>query len=100
MPTRKEKLLQFIDPASQVGAEIGSLDKPTVTREMGQIHHIDHDTTCHFILKLGGLLALTASMVRDLITCSRHDVPSNYHGAPKSGLESFLIYMEYCNNAW
>jgi predicted SAM-dependent methyltransferase len=45
MLTRPEKLLQCIDPAHQVGIEIGPLDKPIVTREMGKIHYIDHDTT-------------------------------------------------------
>lgn len=54
MPTRKEKLLQFIDPVSQVGAEIGSLDKPIITRRMGQIRYIDHDTTEALRLKYAG----------------------------------------------
>ncbi len=45
MATRNEKVLRCINPATQAGAEIGPLDKPVVTREMGQVYYIDHDTT-------------------------------------------------------
>lgn len=45
MPTRTQKLLRCIDAANQVGVEIGALDKPIVTREMGQVYYVDHDTT-------------------------------------------------------
>ncbi|MCY7275340.1 MAG: class I SAM-dependent methyltransferase [Phormidesmis sp. CAN_BIN44] len=45
MLTRNEKLLHCIDVAKQVGAEIGPLDRPVVTRRMGQIRYVDHDTT-------------------------------------------------------
>lgn len=45
MVTRNEKILRCIDPAIHVGVEIGPLDKPVVTREMGQVYYIDHDTT-------------------------------------------------------
>lgn len=43
--TRNEKLLHYIDPANQVGVEIGPLMTPIVTREMGRIYYIDHATT-------------------------------------------------------
>jgi SAM-dependent methyltransferase len=45
MLTRSEKILHCIDVATQVGAEIGPLDRPIVTRSMGQIRYVDHDTT-------------------------------------------------------
>lgn len=45
MATRNEKILRRIDPAIHVGVEIGPLHKPVVTREMGQVYYIDHDTT-------------------------------------------------------
>jgi len=46
MLTRNEKLLHcIVDVAHQVGVEIGPLDRPIVTRKMGQIRYIDHDTT-------------------------------------------------------
>lgn len=45
MLTRNEKILRCITPATQVGVEIGPLDKPIVTRQMGQIYYIDHDST-------------------------------------------------------
>jgi SAM-dependent methyltransferase len=45
MPSRAQKLLRCIDAANQVGVEIGALDKPIVTREMGQVYYVDHDTT-------------------------------------------------------
>jgi len=45
MLTRNEKLLHCIDVANQVGVEIGPLDRPVVTRRMGQIRYVDHDTT-------------------------------------------------------
>jgi predicted SAM-dependent methyltransferase len=43
--TRKDKLLHHIDPPNQLGIEIGALDRPIVTRQMGQIRYVDHDTT-------------------------------------------------------
>jgi 2-polyprenyl-3-methyl-5-hydroxy-6-metoxy-1,4-benzoquinol methylase len=45
MLTRNEKLLKNIDPAHQVGVEIGALASPIVTRQMGQIRYVDHATT-------------------------------------------------------
>jgi predicted SAM-dependent methyltransferase len=45
MLTRSEKILDCIQPSQQIGAEIGALDRPIVTRQMGQIRYIDHDTT-------------------------------------------------------
>ncbi len=45
MLTRNEKLLHCINVVNQVGAEIGPLDRPVVTRQMGQIRYVDHDTT-------------------------------------------------------
>ena len=51
MLTRTEKLLKDIDPAHQVGVEIGPLVNPVVTRQMGQIRYVDHDTTAALRLK-------------------------------------------------
>jgi SAM-dependent methyltransferase len=45
MLTRNQKLLQDIDPAHQIGVEIGALANPIVTPDMGKIRYIDHDTT-------------------------------------------------------
>jgi len=45
MATRNDKVLRYIDPAIHIGVEIGPLDKPVITREMGQVYYIDHDTT-------------------------------------------------------
>jgi predicted SAM-dependent methyltransferase len=44
MLSRNEKVLSYIDPANQLGVEIGPLDRPIVTRKMGKIRYIDHDT--------------------------------------------------------
>ena len=43
--TRNEKLLHYINPAQQVGIEIGALTNPIVTRDTGQVYYIDHATT-------------------------------------------------------
>jgi predicted SAM-dependent methyltransferase len=45
MLTRKDKLLHYIQPATQLGVEIGALDRPIVSRDMGQIRYVDHATT-------------------------------------------------------
>ena len=45
MATRQEKILACIDPATQLGLEIGALDRPTVTPDMGEIEYVDHATT-------------------------------------------------------
>jgi SAM-dependent methyltransferase len=45
MQTRNEKLLHYINPTNQVGIEIGPLNNPVVTREMGKVYYIDHATT-------------------------------------------------------
>ncbi len=42
MLTRQEKILACIDPAHQLGLEIGALNRPIVTREMGNIRYVDH----------------------------------------------------------
>jgi hypothetical protein len=45
MFTRQDKLLHCINPSHQVGIEIGPLDRPVVTREMGRVFYVDHATT-------------------------------------------------------
>lgn len=45
MLTRKAKLLSCINPYIDKGVEIGALDKPLVTRDMGFIKYIDYTTT-------------------------------------------------------
>jgi SAM-dependent methyltransferase len=45
MLTRRAKLLSFINPYVNKGAEIGALDKPIVTPDMGFIKYIDYTTT-------------------------------------------------------
>lgn len=45
MTTRQEKILACIDPATQIGLEIGALNKPIVTPEMGDICYVDYATT-------------------------------------------------------
>jgi predicted SAM-dependent methyltransferase len=45
MATRQEKILVCIDPATQLGLEIGALSKPIVTPGMGDIRYVDHATT-------------------------------------------------------
>ena len=45
MLDRTEKILHCVRPSRQTGAEIGALNRPIVTRKMGQIRYIDHDTT-------------------------------------------------------
>ncbi len=42
---RAKKILRHIKPDSQIGLEIGPLDKPMVTRTMGTIRYVDHATT-------------------------------------------------------
>jgi len=55
---------------------------------------------CYRVLKPGGLLAFTVPMILDRLTRSRHDLPSSYHGDPKTGREDFLVYTEYGSDAW
>lgn len=43
--TREEKILSAIQPASQLGLEIGALHRPLVTEQMGRIRYVDHATT-------------------------------------------------------
>jgi ubiquinone/menaquinone biosynthesis C-methylase UbiE len=43
--TRQEKILSCIDPAMQRGLEIGALNRPIVTREMGNVRYVDHAST-------------------------------------------------------
>lgn len=45
MMTREQKILSCINPATQIGIEIGALTNPIVTREMGNIRYVDHATT-------------------------------------------------------
>lgn len=45
MVTRQNKILSCIDFASQVGLEIGALNKPIVTPDMGNIRYVDHAST-------------------------------------------------------
>lgn len=45
MITRQEKILSCIDLGTQLGIEIGPLNKPVVTREMGNIRYVDHAST-------------------------------------------------------
>jgi SAM-dependent methyltransferase len=45
MITRQEKILSCIDLENQLGIEIGPLNKPIVTREMGNIRYVDHAST-------------------------------------------------------
>ncbi|MBD1852264.1 methyltransferase domain-containing protein [Leptolyngbya sp. FACHB-711] len=43
--TREEKILSAIDPATQLGLEIGPLNRPIVTCQMGKIRYVDHAST-------------------------------------------------------
>jgi 2-polyprenyl-3-methyl-5-hydroxy-6-metoxy-1,4-benzoquinol methylase len=45
MVTRQEKILSGITPSTQLGLEIGALNKPIVTREMGNVRYVDHAST-------------------------------------------------------
>lgn len=45
MITRQEKILSCIDLGTQLGIEIGPLNRPIVTREMGNIRYVDHAST-------------------------------------------------------
>lgn len=45
MLSREQKILSCIDPDNQIGIEIGALNRPIVTREMGKIRYVDHATT-------------------------------------------------------
>ncbi|WP_206753877.1 methyltransferase domain-containing protein [Microcoleus sp. FACHB-1515] len=45
MMTREEKILSAIDPATQIGLEIGPLNRPIITRQMGEIRYVDHAST-------------------------------------------------------
>jgi len=42
---RTQKILAKLAPAEQVGLEIGPLFSPIVTRELGQVFYVDHDST-------------------------------------------------------
>jgi predicted SAM-dependent methyltransferase len=43
--TRTQKILSNIIPSTQIGIEIGPLNSPIVTRQMGKIRYVDHATT-------------------------------------------------------
>lgn len=45
MLTRQEKILTAIDISTQLGIEIGPLNRPIVAREMGNIRYVDHAST-------------------------------------------------------
>lgn len=49
--TRTEKLLYKINPDLQKGLEIGPLNRPIVTKSMGEIWYVDHATTEEIIGK-------------------------------------------------
>jgi len=49
--TREEKILSAINPATQLGIEIGPLNRPIVTRQMGKVRYVDHATTEELRLK-------------------------------------------------
>lgn len=51
MMTREEKILSAIEPATQLGIEIGPLNRPIVTRQMGKIRYVDHASTKELKLK-------------------------------------------------
>jgi SAM-dependent methyltransferase len=51
---RKERILTAINPAKSKGMEIGPLDKPTVTREMGNIIYVDHCNRTDLVKKYSG----------------------------------------------
>jgi len=42
---KREKMLALIDPSREIGLEIGPLDIPIVTREMGRVRYVDHAST-------------------------------------------------------
>jgi len=42
---RTQKILAKLSPSEQVGLEIGPLCNPIVTREMGRVYYVDHDST-------------------------------------------------------
>ncbi len=42
---KREKMLALVDPAHTSGLEIGPLDIPIVTREMGRVRYVDHVST-------------------------------------------------------
>lgn len=66
MLTRNEKLLHCIDLASQIGVEIGPLDKPIVNRNMGQIRYVDHDTTEALRLKYADFSNVDTDQIVDV----------------------------------
>jgi SAM-dependent methyltransferase len=39
---RREKILGGVDPTSQIGIEVGPLDKPIIRRDEGMIYYVDH----------------------------------------------------------
>jgi 2-polyprenyl-3-methyl-5-hydroxy-6-metoxy-1,4-benzoquinol methylase len=42
---RRQRILRGLKVADSIGVEIGALDKPLVTREMGKILYVDHADT-------------------------------------------------------
>ncbi len=42
---KREKMLAAIDPSHGKGLEVGPLDNPIVTREMGEVRYVDHAST-------------------------------------------------------
>lgn len=45
MVTRLEKILDCINVGTERGLEVGALTNPIVTRNMGEIHYVDHAST-------------------------------------------------------
>jgi SAM-dependent methyltransferase len=42
---KRGRMLAEIDPSRGIGLEIGPLDSPIVTREMGNVRYVDHAST-------------------------------------------------------
>lgn len=60
---RNQKILAKITPASQIGIEIGPLCSPIVTREMGAIRYVDHDSTAGLRAKYAHISAVNIDQI-------------------------------------
>jgi hypothetical protein len=63
MAERRSRILAGLDLVHLVGVEIGALDKPLVTRGMGQILYVDHADTATLRQKYASQASVSAEQI-------------------------------------
>jgi len=63
---RRGKVLRGIDPTTEVGLEVGPLDRPAVAREIGTVYYIDHADTDTLRRKYGDDPSVSTQRIVDV----------------------------------